>query len=257
MLKVALVDIETAPMLAHVWGLWKQNVGLNQVLRNGYIMSFALKDMQDDVVVQADCRNGGEKDEKLLLEVLVHLLEQYDVVVAHNGDGFDLPWIRTRCIYHGIKPPAPIKQVDTLKVAKSVFAFHSNRLEFLAKFLGCDIKDDHKAFPGHEMWKECILGNVKAWEAMAEYNIQDVHTLEQVYKKLLPYIKGHPNMRLDGHGQEACPNCGGHHLEKRGFAFTRLGKFQRYHCKDCGGWSRSRKRLLVKQHMDNLLVNVI
>ena len=37
--KVLLLDIETAPMLARVWGLWKQNIGLSMVEADWHVLS--------------------------------------------------------------------------------------------------------------------------------------------------------------------------------------------------------------------------
>ena len=42
-MKTLTLDIETAPQVAHVWGLWQQNVGLPQLLESGYVMCFAAK----------------------------------------------------------------------------------------------------------------------------------------------------------------------------------------------------------------------
>lgn len=258
--KILFLDIETAPILADVWGLWKNNVGLNQIRKNGYIMSWAAKFLNEDATYYCDCRENGEGDEKAVIKALVKMIKQADVVVGHNGDNFDMKWIRTRMVYHGLKPLPPVKQLDTLKMLKGQFRMHSNKLEFAATFLGCSPKKKHLKFPGHEMWTECTLGNLEAWDEMEEYNIQDIVTLEEVYLKLRPWTKNSPvnaSLYVDDDAPR-CPKCGGKHLRKRGFAYTGISKFQRYQCMadGCGGWSRGRTNVLGKDKRKGVLVNV-
>ncbi len=256
-MKILIFDIETAPILADVWGLWKNNVGLNQIQRNGFIMSWCAKWLGEDYTYYMDCRDNGEEDEKGVIEGLVDLFNQADAVVAHNGDKFDMRWVRGRCLIHGIEPFAPIKQIDTLKTAKGQFYLHSNRLAYIADVLNCAPKETHLKFPGHSMWTECLKGNQEAWQEMEDYNRQDVLTLEEVYLKLRPWIKNHPNVGLYGDMEEvACPKCGGTHLNKRGFAYTSVGRYQRYQCNDCGGWARGRTTTIEKDQRKQVVSNV-
>ncbi|MCI0528756.1 MAG: hypothetical protein L0Y56_15060, partial [Nitrospira sp.] len=41
--RILLLDIETAPNVAHVWGLWNQHVRINQLMASGYVMCWAAK----------------------------------------------------------------------------------------------------------------------------------------------------------------------------------------------------------------------
>ena len=96
------------------------------------------------------------------------------------------------------------------------------------------------------MWVKCMAGDDKAWGRMRTYNKQDTVLLEELYEKLQPWIPGHPSRSLRDDEPRGCPACGNTNLERRGFAFTRLGKFQRYQCKGeggCGKWLRGTKRL--------------
>jgi hypothetical protein len=92
---------------------------------------------------------------------------------------------------------------------------------------------------GHELWVECMRGDDKAWKLMEKYNKKDVTLLEDVYNKLLPWIKDHPNRSLFTDG-EVCSNCGSEKLQKRGHAYTQVYKYQRYQCLSCGLWLRSK-----------------
>lgn len=253
-MKILVLDIETAPMIADVWKLWDNNVGLNQIVQDWYILSWAAKWLDGKRVYYADQSKANNiEDDRAILVELWGLLDQADIVIAHNGNRFDIPKINARFLKAGLPPPSPYRQIDTLKIAKAKFKFTSNRLAYLAKFLGVEEKEEHHAFPGHSLWVETRKGNAKAWKEMRKYNIQDVDTLEQVYFKLRPWDSKHPNLGVEG---GVCPVCGTEHsLEKRGFMYTNAGKYQRYVCtgESCGAWSRGKTNLLSKDERKGLV----
>lgn len=256
-MKILILDIETAPNLAYVWRFFKENIGPKQVAQNSTLLSYCAKWVGEEQNFYDDCRE--DLDELKLTLGLSALLDQADVVVAHNGVRFDVPKINTACLRNGIAPPSPFKQVDTFQVVKKRFKFESNSLEHVADHLDLPLKKlKHKKFPGFELWLECLRGNSEAWEEMKEYNIHDVLVLEQLYLKLLPWIDNHPN-----HGVIAeedvpvCPKCGSKHVQKRGFAHTTTGKYQRFVCNSCGGWGRSRHTEYPKDKRKALIVNAV
>lgn len=255
-MKVLFLDIETSPIMADVWKLWDNNVGLNQIVMDWYILSWAAGWAGSDKVMYADQRHAASiEDDSAILGELWKLLDAADIVVAHNGDRFDVPKINARFIKAGLPPPSPYRTIDTLKIAKAKFKFTSNRLAYLAEFLGTEVKkQEHHSFPGHTLWTEVRKGNLKAWREMKSYNVADVDTLKGVYYKLAPWSTIHPNMAVDSQSeQHVCPVCGEHHtLQPRGFAYTNTGKFQRYVC-DCGAWSRGKDNLLTKGKRKSLL----
>ena len=242
MAKVLILDIETAPNIAYVWRFFKENVGAKQVIENSYMLSFAAKWLGEDKIYYEDLSNQHEKD---MLIVLHALLDSADIVVAHNGDGFDIPHIQGRFVLHGLQPPSPYKQVDTVKVAKKEFNFPSNSLEYLSNVLDLPIKKGgHKKYPGFELWLGVLRNDPEAWAEIKEYNILDIKTLELLYLKFLPYMRFHPNVGVfeDNGEDHICPKCGSKHVQRRGFAHTNVGRYQRFQCSSCGGWSRSRLR---------------
>ena len=176
-----------------------------------------------------------------MLKSVCKLLDEADFVIAHNGARFDLPKIKGYALMAGVPIPSPYRVIDTCLIARREFGFESNSLEYLAKILDCTEKDSHKKFPGFELWLECLRNNPEAWEELKDYNIQDVDTLEEVYLKIRPYSSTHPNVNTgDDLTEIHCPKCGSDDSERRGFYNTNVGKFQRYRCKSCGGWHRSR-----------------
>jgi hypothetical protein len=178
-----------------------------------------------------------------MLKQVYRLLSEADAVIHYNGSRFDIPTLNKEFLLYGWTPPAPYQQIDLLKTARKQFRFPSNKLDYIAKSLGLSGKTKHA---GHELWVKCMAGDEEAWQTMEQYNRNDVVLLEDVYNKLLPWITAHPSYGLYA-GTDCCPNCGNLSLTKRGFSYTTLGKYQRYHCNHCGTWSRSRKSLSTKQ----------
>jgi hypothetical protein len=235
-MKILLLDIETAPNTAHVWGLWDQRIGLNQLLESSYVLCFAAKWYSEDGVL-FDKISG--KNPIRMLKKVHKLLDQADVVVHYNGTKFDIPTLNKEFILHGMVPPAPFKQIDLLRVSRSRFKFPSNRLDYVANALGLGTKHKHE---GHEMWIKCMAGDPTAWQDMEKYNRQDVVLLEKVYDKLKPWIKGHANHSLY-EAALVCPNCASTQIGKRGFHYTATSKYQRFNCRGCGNWFRSGRSL--------------
>ena len=239
---ILLLDIETAPSEAYIWGLWNQDIYTHQIMSDWYIISWAAKWLFDEEVL-SDRLTGQESligDDSRILENLWELLDQSDIVIGHNLDKFDLPRIKTRFLIHGIEPPSFYKQIDTLKVAKKEFDFSSNKLDYLAKLLDVQVKNG----VDFELWRKCREGIEEALVELEEYNQQDVKVLEDVYLKLRPYIKGHPNMDLYVDQETpVCPNCGSNNLriEAGKFAYTQAVRYQMYRCGNCFTISRAKK----------------
>ena len=195
-----------------------------------------------------DNRNAkNPRDDRELLIALWDVLDATDVLVTQNGIHFDLRRINARFIELGMKPPSPVRHVDTKVEAKKVAAFVSNKLEWLAKAIAGTSKQKHKNFPGFELWAEALKGNQKAWAEMEKYNKQDVRALRAVYLKLRPWMKSHPNhAQYTEEDLPTCPKCGSDQLSSRGYAYTAVGKYHRYVCGSCGGWSRGGTNQMAK-----------
>lgn len=242
--KVLLFDIETSPNLGYTWGKYEQNVV--QFTREGYMMTFAYKWLGEKKVhafaLPDFTRYKTDKhDDVELVTKLWKLFDEADVIVAHHGDAFDIKKANAYFAKAGLTPPSPYKTVDTKKVAKRFFYFNSNKLDDLGNYLKLGRKVDTGGF---ELWTECMAGNPLAWSKMIRYNKQDVLLLERIYLRLLPWITNHPDVINYITDEPICSNCGGKHLQKRGFAINRNGKKIRYHCQDCGAWSLSK---LIKE----------
>jgi len=254
--RILFVDIETAPVRAAVWRIWQENVGLEQIDTDWHLLSYSAKWLGDDRVYYDDqSRAANIEDDTPLLEQLHALLDEADIVIAHNGRKFDLPKIRARLIIQGFKPFKPVKVIDTLEVAKKQFGFTSNKLAWLSEILLENKKEEHKEFPGFTLWAECINGNRRAWREMKKYNVQDVFALEELYLKFRPWIPHHLNVGIYGdHSERTCSRCGSHDLQLVGTVPTNVNVYPLYACKACGGHSRGRQSMVMPMSRRTLLV---
>lgn len=257
--KIGLIDIETAPIEGRVWGLFDQNVGLNQITQEWAIISFVYKELHKPkkTLIYLDTSDKEDpRDDLELCGKLWEIIHENDILIAQNGKRFDKRKIYARLIMHGFPPPSPVKIEDTMLMARQVAAFTSNKLEWLTAHLTKTMKSKHKDFPGFELWAECLAGNPKAWAAMRKYNIPDVISMEELYLKLRPWVRGHTNVAVYTDDETmACPVCGSHKVEQDGFMYTNVGQYLRYQCGGCGAWSRSRRTINSVDKRKSLLTN--
>ena len=238
-MKLLMLDIETSPNTAHIWGLRDQYISPEHLLESSYVLCWAAKWHGQKQVMFSSV---NDTKPKIMLQRIHDLISEADAVVHYNGSRFDIPILNKEFLLHHLAPPAPYKQIDLLRVVRKEFRFPSNKLDYVAQRLGLGKKTPHE---GYQLWVKCMNKDPAAWKVMEKYNKQDVVLLEKVYQRLLPWIgKAHPNRNLyDGKG---CSVCGSHKLQKRGFSYTVTGTFQRYQCTDCGSWSKDSKA--VKEH---------
>lgn len=243
--KVLVFDIETAPIIAYVWGRRDVNIALNQIKSDMYVIAWAAKWLGDPAAetVYRDARNLKQGDDKQILLPLWRLLDEADIVITQNGKAFDSKILNARFIMHGMRPPSPYKHLDTLQIVRSVAKFTSNKLEYLTDKLCTKYKKlSHSKFPGMELWKACLAGNMAAWNEMKRYNIHDVLSTEELYLKLRAWApESAPPVYLE---RDNCRTCGGKNtVAKNGFKVTRAGSYQRYHCTNCGVHSGDKSKV--------------
>jgi hypothetical protein len=245
--KILLLDIETSPNVAHVWGIWQQNVGLSQLLESSYTLCYSAKWLGEKQIYFDSTHKSTSKD---MLKGIHGLLEDADAVVHYNGTKFDMPTLNKEFIVHKMNPPAPSKQIDLLRVVKSQFRFPSNKLDYVAQRLGLGKKKEHE---GHILWVKCMNNDKKAWKTMEDYNIQDVVLLEKLYNRLLPWIKSpiNQNIMRDRDGF-LCPTCSKPALISKGYRYTTTGAYQRYQCKSCGGYSTDTRTVIPHAKLKHL-----
>lgn len=237
-METLLLDIETTPALADVWGLFDQNIALNQLRESPGLLCFGAKwlgEPKGATMFFSDHHDGRWE----MVNAAHKLLNDADVVMTWNGKRFDVPHLNREFLELGFNPPSPYRQIDLYQVAKRNFRFPSNKLQYVSRALGFEGKVSHH---GHELWIACMDGDPEAWALMERYNKQDVWLLELIYAKMRPWVDQHPSHAIDG--GFVCPKCGSPELQRRGTARTLVSEYQRYQCLSCGGWCRDVKRTI-------------
>lgn len=236
-MRILALDIETSPNVVHTWGLFNQNVGLNQIIRTSEIICFAARFLDEPKKAMRFYSLNESSREEMILAAW-ELLDEADVVLHYNGKRFDMPHLNREFIELGLKPPSPYQEIDLYLVAKRRFRFQSNRMQHVATQLSLEGKVEHEGF---DLWLRCLNWEADAWRKMEKYNRRDVELLVELYGLMRPWVPSHPGMNLATKGH-ACPYCASTKLQRRGVARTRQSEYQRYQCQKCGGWSRGTHR---------------
>ena len=247
--KILVLDVETAPIEAYVWGLFDQNIGINQIKHDWYFLMWAAKwydEPASKILYMDNHKTKNIRNDLKLIKGLWNLLNQADIVVTQNGDRFDLRRFNARAIIHGLPPVSPFKSTDTLKESRKTFGFTSHKLGYMSKVVNKKYKKlKHEKYPGFELWKAILEGDQKAWKEMKIYCINDVLATEEFLKLTRGWIKTQNLASYFDDAKLRC-RCGSTNLYKKGFVYTDVGKFQGYRCKDCGKRPRGSVNLVNK-----------
>lgn len=235
-LKRLFLDLETAPLVALTWRIgYKIQISHDNIIKERAIICAGYKWAGEKKVY---CPTWDrDQNDRSMLESLIPVLNQADEIVMHNGDRFDMPWVKTRCLFHRLPTFPDYKTIDTLQWAKRKFLFSSNRLDYIAKFLGMEGKIKTE----FGLWKDIVLRHDDAALAkMVRYCKNDVVQLEKVYDELAAVVshKTHAGV-IEGLDNWSCPHCASTNVYGNGTRISASGtKYHRMQCKDCGRWYR-------------------
>lgn len=231
-IKRLFYDIETSQYETRTFRIgYNINLGYQNVKKLAKIICISWK-WEDEEKIHNLSWDKSQCDKKMI-EKFVKVLNKADEIVAHNGDRFDIKWIRTRAAYHRIPMKTHYRSFDTLKKAKSHFNFPNNRLDTIAQFFGVGAKVEHD---GIKMWDAVQDGDKHYLKEMIKYCDGDIVVLEDVYFAMQNYIKH--NTHVGTHNDKlkaSCPNCGSEDIGLLKNNFTALGTIKReIECNPCG-----------------------
>lgn len=243
-LKILLFDIETSMMKAYTYGLYDQNIPIENIIEHPRMIAFSAKwyGKKGTKFFSEYHHSRGE-----MLEQMYSLLDEAEVVAGWNSKRFDVKWVNSEFMADSMTPPSPYKQIDLMQEVKRNSRFVSHKLDYVSNRL---LGERKLPYSMAEMWR--IVNNPdtdeatrkKEWNRMKRYAIQDTNLLEPLMKKLLPWIKmPHPV----SNDPTSCHNCGGINLHRRGYAETFNSKYSRFRCMDCGKWLRGTTRYTVSE----------
>lgn len=238
-MKILCFDLENTAMLSYHWSRWGVDISPAQTVEESRVLCFGAKWVGGKYIFKAAYEHGREE----MLTTISELLTEADGVISWNGVKHDSKKIRTEFLLEDMVRPAPWKEIDLMRVVKNQFSFSSNSLNHVSQQLGAGEKVKHEGF--FDIIPKVVAGDVAARRKFAQYQKQDVLLLEKLYDRLLPWIPPsmHPNKGLIDNVEEACPRCTSPSVQRRGYSYTNVSKFQRYQCTKCGGWFKSTKRV--------------
>lgn len=231
MKKRLFFDIETSFNIGFFWRAGKQYIGPDNILEERKIICISWKWEGEDKVYNLTW-DENQCDKKMVKKFL-KVMRSADEIIAHNGDRFDIRWLKTRALYHRLPALPKYQTLDTLKVVKSHFNFNSNKLDYIAKYLGVGEKMETG---GIDLWKKIILDrDQKALEKMVAYCDQDVVVLEKVYAALRNHVGHKRHFGVQNGGEKfCCPECGSNSVRLSKTSTTAAGTIRRHiKCKKC------------------------
>lgn len=181
--KILIYDIETSYNIVKSWRVgYNLNINPDAILHERKIICVSYRWKGEKQVYNLTWDES--QCDKFLLEQFIEVLNEADLIVAHNGDRYDLKFIKTRALFHGLPMLINYPQFDTLKVAKKKFMFNSNKLDYISEYLGFG----NKIKTSMSLWDDIILKKCpKAMNEMLKYCDMDVILLEKVYDKLVSW----------------------------------------------------------------------
>lgn len=222
-MKIILFDLET--------------FGFDFSADKGFILCGSWKALGERKIYTAartNLRSGSSlwNDKAVCLE-LYKVLSEADMWVTHNGKRFDVPFLNTRLLRHGLAPLPPVPHFDTCEVIWKKLKMRA-RLESAQKFFKWSFK---KTDLDLATWTEAASGDKAALQEVIEHCEADIRVLEKAYKTLRPLAFKHPNLGAIA-GSDRCPYCGKKNtLQRRGYLVAKVRRSARFQCRSCGGWS--------------------
>lgn len=231
-IKRLFFDIETSPNIGMFWKSgYKQDIPYDNIIKERSVICICYK-WANEKKVHSLTWDKNQNDKKMLSD-FISILNEADEIIGHNSDKFDLPWVKTRCLYHNIPAFPSYVTIDTLKIAKNKFNFQSNTLNYISKFLGLGSKKPTSL----DLWKKIVLEKCdKSLDYMVKYCQQDVILLEKVFNKLKNYTNAKTHVGvLNNKPKSSCPECGSinTNLSKTTISALGIKKYQLV-CKNCG-----------------------
>lgn len=261
--KILLLDIETSPLEVYVWGLLRNNyIPIDFIKKDWAILCYAAKWLFGDKIFGAKVtpREAVERRDDSIIKGLWDLFEKADIIIAHNGDNFDIRKSNTRFAKADLGPPSPFQSVDTKKAAQKTLNLPSYKLDYIARFYGLPVKIK----TDFDWWKQCVDDELftktqrkKALKRMFDYNKQDINVLEEVYLKLRPWTRSHPNVSLYMDCEAfRCSNCGNENVKALNRPYvTPAGMYDAFRCMGCGAIGRSRYTNLTMSERKKTLLS--
>lgn len=173
-LRVGFLDIETSNLAADF----------------GIVFLYCIKVAGEDKILErviTDKELHGSLD-KGVLEQVIEDMQKFDLLITYYGTKFDIPFLRTRALYHGLHFPefGAVQHKDAYYIIKSKFRLSRNRMEQAARIL---LGKTEKTHINSVYWLKALQGDRRSLNYILDHCRKDVLDLERLYDAVRVYVK--------------------------------------------------------------------
>lgn len=176
-----------------------ETTGLYADLGVGLCMSYESSDdpgvvhtLRTDELNPKDWKRGVRGNDRELVKRANEVIREHDIVVAHNGRFFDIPFLRTRAIVHRLAPLHDMVVVDPVRIARSKLRFSRNTLQRILDTLRLA---EEKTPLDLSVWMDVLHnGTASGMDAIVEHCEADVTALSALLPFVRPFIKQFDSM---------------------------------------------------------------
>jgi hypothetical protein len=190
-----------------------------------------------EIIRLAEWDKGGRRR---FLSRVHAMIRQADIIVGHNVDGADIPWLLGDLhIEAGLPPLPPFKTVDTLKVLRKQFKSGApfKGLDAFCQIIGAPAKTDR--YDRLAMERAATEKSIEDRERLTDYCAGDVIATQGLYDWCRPHIKNHPALFVDGKDKLTVCNRCGHPTEPTAKRYVaNIMTYSMRKCVSCQAYSR-------------------
>ncbi|MGQ9787923.1 MAG: ribonuclease H-like domain-containing protein [Candidatus Hadarchaeaceae archaeon] len=133
-------------------------------------------------------------EERRALEWLSEKLDDCQLLVTWFGTGFDVPFLLSRAILHGVNLAklTEVPMLDLYEWSRANLLLSSYSLEAMVRFLGLSGSRGFKEFHGSDiqaLFKLAERGDLESRRLIVEHCREDVRALKQVHDRLKPFVE--------------------------------------------------------------------
>lgn len=165
-----------------------------------------------------------------MLERVWDAVDRAEAICGHNVARFDWRALKGEWALAGMKPPRPVKVIDTLAIARREFMFESNTLSGLCERFGVPGKSGRY---DHEQAQRALAGSKKDQRELTRYCGHDVLALPGLLEAMRGWNPSAPHIG-PATADAKCNQCGGSNLTRVGETAAIMLVYALYRCDDCG-----------------------
>lgn len=171
--KMGIFDIETTGLTAN-WG----------VMVSWCMLDHETGEIAHDTVTKREIR---DREDKRIVKSAIKEMKKYDRVLTWYGTRFDIPYVRTKALKHGLEFPAyrDLYHTDLLYISRAKLRLHSNRLEAVCGYFEIPAKT-HKMTP--KLNHDLQAGKQYALDDVLEHCKEDVWSTNEVFKMFIRHM---------------------------------------------------------------------